>query len=118
MDISTIEDGSALAWELQQCYSKKIKLLLTCPTNEMSGATERVRKLLPQAVVLPDDFSDLKQLRLLREPEVQYVQIFTYGESGVFAPFISQSRVFFGEVSLSEWYSAIAKSRKRDSTSG
>jgi hypothetical protein len=107
MDISGIEATSELAWELVTCYEHKTKLLLTCDISESDNALHCIRVVVPEAVILPMDFRNLEMLKTVGKPGVAIVQLFTYGQGGDMERFYAQAGVFFGQVSLSEWFSAI-----------
>lgn len=111
MDISKIEIGSELLWELETCYEKKVKLLLICNLDELERAVSVVRATIPNAVVLPDDFHDSKALGRLSKSDTRVVQIFAYGENQAFNRFHTQALVFFDEITLDEWFDAIARPR-------
>ena len=107
MDVSDLDVGTELAWELSTCYRHQIKLLLTCHTDKLDNAVRCVRLILPDAVILPMDFRDVDKLRSTSQPGVAIVQLFNYGEGQDSERFNAQSGVFFGQVSLRDWFRAI-----------
>ena len=112
MDVSSLEPGAGLAWELETCYAKGIQLLLTCDRNKADHVLLHIRAIVPTAIVLPDDFSDVKKFERLNHPGVAIVQLFTYDAGpGTANQFYTQSGVFFGEISLRKWSKMISESR-------
>ena len=107
MDVSAIDLKSELAWELGTSYQENTKILLTCNAVGLDNALRCVRLVLPRAIILPMDFSDIDKLRTIGHPKVAIIQLFTYGEGRDKERFSAQSGVFFGQVSLREWHNAI-----------
>lgn len=111
MDVSEIEIGSGLAWELKSSYIPRTKLLLTCECSRLTDAVSCVRAVIPNAILLPSDFYDIERLRTVNRAGPQIVQTFSYGEGDDMKRFYAQSGFLFGQVSIADWFEAIKAHR-------
>lgn len=101
MDVSDLELGSGLAWELEECFSSRIKMLLMFPDAKKDLIVLRVRQILPKAVLLPDDFQDIARVADSKREDV--IIAYCYKEQPSMLVLKDRIDVLLGKKSMSKW---------------
>lgn len=117
MDVTEIEPDSGLEWELKTCFSRRINLFLMCHNSASSRVIAYLRRALPDATILPNDFRNLDRLKWLSvEPRGPIIIFFEYGDDGVARRVYVHMGVFFGETTLSDYFEVIRTSGTENGT--
>jgi hypothetical protein len=96
VDISELRPKSGLEWEIATCFANRIKVLAMCHESAFDAALANLRRAVPEATILPQDFRDIQKLKRVCEGRVPLVICCVYGDTGVADRIYPVLTVFFG----------------------